>query len=81
MYKHRKLTAERIADPRAPFTKTELLDHLREIRDLLNSVQRDNETSVWQALGAIRFHTEEALEPGYSSLRGVGMAASETPDA
>ena len=81
MFKHLKLTDARLANPRAPSTKTELLNRFREIRDLLDTLSCRDEQALWRAIGSIRCHVEEALAPGSDCLRDVGTSPSEIPNA
>jgi hypothetical protein len=71
MHTRRKITDKRLDEPLSPSTKTELLDHFREIRDLINALNSDemrtDPSMVWRTIGRISSRVDEALEPGVAS--------------
>jgi hypothetical protein len=66
-----KKTADTRRDnPTRPHTRAERIDHLERMRDILNIIPRGGHSAAWEAIGGIRCHITEALEPGHY-VRGI----------
>jgi hypothetical protein len=60
----RKTRDARRDNPSAPMTKAELIERLEMMRDILNGIPSGDFQAVWEAIGGLRYHVGEALQPG-----------------
>jgi hypothetical protein len=60
----RKTRDARRDNPSAPMTKGEIIEHLQRMRDILDGIPSGDFQAVWQAIGGLKYHVGEALQPG-----------------